>query len=73
MKKMAVGHGDDVKENVRAACPYLLNRISYIENSNDRQEALNSLKPLLRKMDWEKYPVRFMKLFKAKYNDIVGD
>jgi glycosyltransferase involved in cell wall biosynthesis len=72
-EKMVAGHKEDVQENARAACPYLLNRISNIEDYNARQKAFNRLKPLIKKMNWEEYPLRFVKLFKIKYENMIWD
>jgi glycosyltransferase involved in cell wall biosynthesis len=72
LDKMTPLYGDDVREHARAACPYLLDRIENIRDFDDREKALSALKPLLRRMGWEASPLRFAKLFRIRYENMMG-
>jgi glycosyltransferase involved in cell wall biosynthesis len=65
LDRMTPDFEEAVKYHGRDACPYLLARLGNIEGLGRREEAFQHLLGLVRRMDWDRHPVRFKKLFRT--------
>jgi len=54
---------DETQAYGRDSCPYLLSRLSNIRSFTQQSVAMEHLLHLACHMDWERYPLRFAKIF----------
>jgi glycosyltransferase involved in cell wall biosynthesis len=71
LDKMLLDYPSEVAKYGRDSCLYLLNRMDNIKDTELHIKAFEYMKTIIDKMEWDKCPVRFYKLFGTKYELLI--